>query len=145
MPKMKSKILIFYYASKIDIIMPNYVQYVNACKIILQSHGTNKISFLPSLHHNGKEHPYRNHEKCVTVFNGNRAARMAGICPGCGFRTTRDIVFRHSYLSIGRKSVKPVSLVGFNFCLCTNLFLLKTSSKFMYKTNKTKTLYSAIH
>lgn len=34
----------------------------------------------------------------ATGSNGSRVARTAGVCPGCGFRMTRDIVFRRAYL-----------------------------------------------
>ncbi|KAE9535753.1 hypothetical protein AGLY_007654 [Aphis glycines] len=79
---------------------------------IVSRYQQNLFSRLPSLHHTGKNTLtgiMRN--VCDGIRIQRKQGSQDGRCTsGCGFRMTRDIVFRRSYLSIGEKSVEPVSL-----------------------------------
>lgn len=83
-------------------------------KIVLRLTTTLAVSRFEISSSHGKEHPYGNHEKCEQMgSDGNGAARTVGVCPGCGFRVTRDIVFRRCvYPYIDSKSVNLFLRVG---------------------------------
>lgn len=136
------KSLCYYYASKI-IDIPNmiilcndgmYKCIWNNITIVLRLTNTdqqNLFRLLPSLHHMGRTPLRESWEMCVTVFNGSRAARMVAVY-------VRDVVSaRHAISSsgvhiIGWKSVKPVSLDGFDFRLC---FYVKSYHSTEYNMN----------